>query len=151
MRQGGHVLAAGHLPSMMEKAPKSPPHPNTPLNPQQPGDSNHLETACDDTRPTRSPTLARFHRSLLCGIRPRTALAISKNDECNTYTDTQTDYLHNSTLCTHPDKKRIFRMCKRRPHFKHIWALLCRKQVTKFLLSLSNGKKSGWSSVFFPL
>ena len=26
---------------------------NTPRNPQQPGDRDHLETACDETRPTR--------------------------------------------------------------------------------------------------
>ena len=33
---------------------------NTPRNPQQPGDRDHLETACDETRPTRLPMLARF-------------------------------------------------------------------------------------------
>ena len=40
--------------------------------------------------------LARFHRSRVCGNRPRTALAISKNDEYHTHTYTQTDRL---TLC----------------------------------------------------
>ena len=33
---------------------------NTPRNPQQSSDRDHLEAACDETRPTRSPTLARF-------------------------------------------------------------------------------------------
>ena len=28
-------------------------HPNTPRNSQQPGDRVQLETACEDTRPTR--------------------------------------------------------------------------------------------------
>ena len=66
------------------------PTENTPRKPQQPGDRDHLETACDETRPTRSPTHARFHRSRVCGNRPRTALAISKNDECYTRTYTKT-------------------------------------------------------------
>ena len=59
---------------------------NTPRKPQQPGDRDQLETACDETRPTRSPTLARFHGSRVCGNRPRTALANIENDECHTYT-----------------------------------------------------------------
>ena len=66
---------------------------NTPRKPQQPGDHDRLETACDETRPTRSPTLARFHRCRVCENRPRTALAISKNDECYTHTD-KTHRLH---------------------------------------------------------
>ena len=43
---------------------------------------DHLETARDETRPTRQPILARFRRSRVCGTRPRTALEINKNDEC---------------------------------------------------------------------
>ena len=35
------------------KARKNPPHPNTPLNPRQPGDRDHLETARENPRPTR--------------------------------------------------------------------------------------------------
>ena len=65
------------------------PTRNTPRNPQQPGDRDHLETARDETRPTRQPILARFHRSRVCEHRPRTALAISKEHEC--YTHRQTD------------------------------------------------------------
>ena len=65
--------------------------PNTPRNSQQPDDRNHLETACNETRPTRSPTLASSHRSRVCENRPRTALAISKNDECYAHTDSHTD------------------------------------------------------------
>ena len=37
--------------------------------------------------------LARFHRFRVCGNRPRTALAISKNDECYTQTGGRTDRL----------------------------------------------------------
>ena len=64
---------------------------NTPRKPQQPGDRDHLNTACDETRSLRSPTFARFHKSRVCGNRPRAALAISKNDECYTHTDRHTD------------------------------------------------------------
>ena len=66
-----------------KKTKKSRRTQNTPRNPQQPGDRDNLETACDETRPTRSPTLARLHRFRVCGNRPRTALAISKIDECH--------------------------------------------------------------------
>ena len=80
-------------------AKKSRPAENKPRKPQQPGDRDHLETACDETRHTRSPTLARFYRSRVCGNRPRTALAISKNDECYTHIHTTTDrQIKNGTL-----------------------------------------------------
>ena len=36
-----------------KKTRKNPPHPNTPRIPQQPTDHDHLETARDETRPTR--------------------------------------------------------------------------------------------------
>ena len=52
------------------------PAQNTPRYPQQAGDRDHLETARDETHPTRYPIHARFHRSRVCGNRPRTALAI---------------------------------------------------------------------------
>ena len=66
---------------------------NTPRKPQQHGDRDHREMTCDETRPTRLTTLGRFHRSRVCGNRPRTALTISKNDECHThkYTHRQTN------------------------------------------------------------
>ena len=67
---------------------KSRPTENTPRNPHQPSDRDHLETDRDETRPARLPMLARFRRSRVCGNRPRTALAISKNDECHTHTHT---------------------------------------------------------------
>ena len=60
---------------------------NTPVNSRQPAD---FKTTCRKTRPTPSPTLARFHRSRDCGNRPCTALAISTKDECYTHTNTQT-------------------------------------------------------------
>ena len=94
MRQGGLVLAAGRVRSKKKKNRKKThekirPTQNTPRNQQQPGDRDHLETACDETRPTHSPTLARFHRSRVCGNLPGTALAIiSKNDECYTHRKT---------------------------------------------------------------
>ena len=96
MRQGGLILAAGRVRSKKKKIGKKKhgkirPTQNTPRNPQQPGDRDYLETAREETRPTRSPTLARFHRSQVCGNRPRTALAISKNDECYTHKHTPTD------------------------------------------------------------
>ena len=64
------------------------PIQNTPRKLQQPGDRDHLETVRENPRPTRSPVLARFHRSRVCGNWPRTALAISNNVECYTHTDT---------------------------------------------------------------
>ena len=77
MRQGGLILAAGSVRSKKKR------------NPQQPGDPDHLETARDETRPTRLPILPRFHRYRVRGNRPRTAVAISKNDEFNvTHTNT---------------------------------------------------------------
>ena len=42
------------------------------MNPRQPGDRDHLETACGETRPTAYPILAHFpHASRVCGNRPR--------------------------------------------------------------------------------
>ena len=78
MRQGALVLAAGRVRSKKKKNTKKSAAPtNTPRDPQQPGDRDHSETARDETRPTRLPILARFHKSRVCGNRPRTALAIS--------------------------------------------------------------------------
>ena len=74
-----------------EKQEKTLPTENTPRNPHQPCDRDHLVTDRDKARPTRWPTLARFDRFRVCGNRPRTALAISKNDECYTHTDRNTD------------------------------------------------------------
>ena len=64
---------------------------NTQRNPQQPCDCDQLGTACDETRPTRWPILPRFHRSRVCGNRPRTVLTISRSDECYRYTNRHTD------------------------------------------------------------
>ena len=61
---------------------------NPPRNPQQPGDRDHLETAPDEARPTRYLILTRFHRSRVCGNGTRRAFAISENDECYAYTQT---------------------------------------------------------------
>ena len=52
---------------------KTKPHhiQNTARNPQRPGDCDHLETACEETRPNREPIPARLRRTRLCGNRPR--------------------------------------------------------------------------------
>ena len=56
MRQGGLILEAGRVRSKKKnekKTPRSRRTQNTPRDPQQPGDRDHLETASDETRPTR--------------------------------------------------------------------------------------------------
>ena len=54
MRQGGLILAAGRVHSKKKttKKTKSRRTRNPPRSPQ-PSDRDHLETACDETRPTR--------------------------------------------------------------------------------------------------
>ena len=77
------------------------PTQNTPRKPQQPGERDDLETEREKTRPTRSFILARFHIYRVCGNRPRTAVAISKNDEFNvirTRTHIPIDKLNNGIL-----------------------------------------------------
>ena len=71
-----------------KKTGKFRPTQNTQRNPQQPDHRVQLETACDEIRPMRWPILSRFHRFRVFGNRPRTALAISKNDECYTHAHT---------------------------------------------------------------
>ena len=66
-----------------KKKRKIPPHPKHTTKSAAARRRDHLETACDETRPTRSPTLARFHRSRVCGNRHRTALEISTSREVN--------------------------------------------------------------------
>ena len=89
--RAGLILAAGRVRSKKKKNGKTKkngkirPTQNTPRNPQQPGDAVQLETACDETHPTRYPVLSRFHKCRVYGNRPRTALVISKNDECYTH------------------------------------------------------------------
>ena len=57
MRLGGLILAAGRVLSKEKNSEKKHekicPTQNTPRNPQQQGDRDHLETARDETRPTR--------------------------------------------------------------------------------------------------
>ena len=106
MRQGGLILEVGRVRSKKQKIAKKQnrkkirPTQNTPRKPQQPGDRDHLETACDETRLTRLPMLARFHRSRVCVNRPRTALAFIKNDE--RHTQETNDIM---PPCTHPDMR----------------------------------------------
>ena len=55
-----------------QKTIKIRPTQNTPRNPQPPGHRDQLETARDETRPTRQPILARFlHISRVCRNQPR--------------------------------------------------------------------------------
>ena len=51
-----------------KRGKKIRPAHNTPRNPQQPGDRVHVETACEETRPARHPTLTIFHRSRVVEI-----------------------------------------------------------------------------------
>ena len=94
MRQGGLILAAGRVRSKEKKIEKK----NTK---KSAAPKTHHEIHCSPTTATTSKPRAtkhiprvrpysRFHRSRVCGNRPRTALAISKDDECYTYTHTQT-------------------------------------------------------------
>ena len=62
MKQGGLILATDRVRSKEKKkkrtkkkvkSMKKSAASNTPRNPQQPGDRDHLETALDETRPTR--------------------------------------------------------------------------------------------------
>ena len=57
LRQGGLILAAGCVRSKKKtggkKNTKSRRTQNAPRNPQYAGDGDHLETACDEARPTR--------------------------------------------------------------------------------------------------
>ena len=70
--QGGLIVAAGRVRSKKNKSQKKNetirPTQNTPRNSQQPGDRDHLETARDETRSTRLPTLARSDRFRLVEI-----------------------------------------------------------------------------------
>ena len=81
-------------PCAFEKKRKKKKHDKVPAHPKHTTKS----TAARRPRPLRdgawrntSQPLAHsrpLHRSRVCGNRPRTALAISKNDECCTYTQT---------------------------------------------------------------
>ena len=58
MTQGGLILSAGCVRSKKterKQNTKSRRTQSTPRNPQQPGDRDHLETACDVTRLMLSP------------------------------------------------------------------------------------------------
>ena len=53
MREGGLILGAGRVRSKKKKHDKVRPTQNTPRNPQQLDDRDHLETARDESRPMR--------------------------------------------------------------------------------------------------
>ena len=94
MSQESPILAEGRVSSKgkyQKQKHEIPPHPNTPVSPQQLGNRGSIYTACDETHPIRSPILARFHNFRGYENRPRTALAISEDHEGYTYTDGQTD------------------------------------------------------------
>ena len=63
MTQGGLILTAGRVGSKKKTTTKTRKFrttenttENTPQNPQQPGARDHLETVCDETRPTYQAT-----------------------------------------------------------------------------------------------
>ena len=125
MRLGGLTLAAGRVRSKGKKCRKKKhekirPTENTPRKPQQPGDHDRLETSCDETRATRSPTLARFHRSRVCGNRPRTALAISKKGRMSR-THILTDKINTGTLYA--------------PRYEEAFCLTAKNGLGRFALS----------------
>ena len=99
------------------------PTRNTPRNPQPPGDRDQFETTCEETRPTRYPTLARSHRSRVCENMPCTAFSINQTDECYTHArHRQTNYI--MAPCTHPGMKRHFCLkVKRRPRSLRVLGL----------------------------
>ena len=83
--------------------------------------------------------LARFHRSRVCGNRPRTALAISKNDECCTYARTDKTDRQTATImapCTHPGVKRLFCLRQKTASVKFI--LPCGRDAAECLLAQVN-------------
>ena len=96
MKRGGLKLAAGRVRSKFgekkinKESRKMPPHPELTTKstatrrPRPPRDDAQRNTS------HALPILARFHRSRVCENRPRPAPAISKNDECYTYTDIHT-------------------------------------------------------------
>ena len=113
MSQESPILAAGRVSSKginQKDKHEIPPHPNTPVSPQQLGNSGNIYTACDETRPTRLSILARFHRFRGYGSRPRTALAMSEDHEGYRYTDRRTDTLTTpwDHVHIHPGMKRLF-------------------------------------------
>ena len=113
MSQESPILAEGRVSSKgkyQKQKHEIPPHPNTPVSPQQLGNSGNIYTACDETRPTRLSILARFHRFRGYGSRPRTALAMSEDHEGYRYTDRRTDTLTTpwDHVHIHPGMKRLF-------------------------------------------
>ena len=113
MSQESPILAEGRVSSKginQKDKHEIPPHPNTPVSPQQLGNGGSMYSACDGTRPTREPILPRFHRFRGYGNRARTALAISEDHEGFTCTDRRTDRLAKSwnKVRTHPGVKRHF-------------------------------------------
>ena len=125
MRQGGLVLEAGRVRSKKKKLEETheiPPHSK----------QSTKSTAARRTRPhrdgmRRNTCHALAHtcplpRSRVCGNRPRTALAISKNDECYTYTDR-----HRQTYILIKERHRVrtpvyenefLAIGKKRPNYK---------------------------------
>ena len=78
--------------SRQKKSRKNPPHRKhttkaTAARRPPPASRRHVMKHVPRVRPHSPASIDPG----FCGNRPRTALAISKNDECHTYTDRQTD------------------------------------------------------------
>ena len=95
----------------IEKPPaKVRPTLNTPRNPQQPATEATSRRRATKHVPRVSPYSPASIDPGFCGNRPRTALAVSKNDECYTYTNRQTGRQTKQIMatCTNPGMKRLF-------------------------------------------
>ena len=88
---------------------KNPPHPKhttkaaaarrpSPTRDGMRGNTSHAS----------AHTVPLPHRSRVCENRPRTVLAISKNDECYTHTDRHRQTNSIMAPCTHPGMKKLF-------------------------------------------
>ena len=95
MRQCGLILAAGRVRSKKTKRKintKSRRTQSTPRNPQQPGDRDHLETACDVTRLMLSPYSPTYIDPGFVQIGlVQLSHSVKTMNVTHTLTDTQTD------------------------------------------------------------
>ena len=74
-----------------EKTKKIAPPQNTPRNSQQPGDRDHFETACDETRPTCLPTLVHLDPGFVEIGLAQLSQSVKTTNVTHTLTDRRTD------------------------------------------------------------
>ena len=90
--------------SKKKKKKKSRRTLNTPRSPQQPVDRDHLETACNETRPRVSPYSPP---SIDPGFVEIGLIQLSQSEKTTNVTHTQVNKI--MAPCTHPGMKRLFR------------------------------------------